>query len=230
MPIEIQQPGLAGLYGAAAVMSKREKEAQKAEEQRIRKEEIQMQQQYQQNVRQLDAQLDLEMYERSKRWEIDKMQLRSQMDFQREEQKRGRIIDDAENATLQIEKEIKAGNIDEDDPQVKNLLLYYSLQSQFPDRTPPTGLLKTPREEIDPMKQLIQRFLTGDEVEGVPGTDRVRVISPEGQTGTIAATEIEEFRAKGFTIIGETAPIKKPITKRTQPKLKPYGSVYREWL
>jgi len=106
MPIEIQQKGMAQLYGAAAVVSKAEKEAQ-------RKQDIQMQQQYQQDMKVLDAQLDLEMYERSKRWEIDKMQLRSQMDFQREEQQRQRKLDSADSAIQQIDKEVLAGRITE---------------------------------------------------------------------------------------------------------------------
>ncbi|GAH02756.1 unnamed protein product [marine sediment metagenome] len=98
-------------------------------------------------------------------------------------------------------------------------MLYYELQAQFPDRTPPTGLLRTPREEkVDPMQQLLQRFLTGDEVEGVPGiTGKTRVISPEGQTGTIDTWELEKYKARGFKVIGEAVekvkkrPVRKPI-------------------
>jgi len=178
MAIRIQQAGLPELYAKAAILAGQAQRARELEQQAIRRQEqiqsIQAQRESQQialeqqrNMRLLDAQLDLEMYERSKRWEIDKMQLRSQVDFQREEQKRQRIIDDAENAMLQIEKEIKAGNIDRSDPQVKNLLLYYSLQSQFPDRTPPTGLLRPPREE-DFIDIAARQFLEEKEVGKVP--------------------------------------------------------------
>lgn len=54
MPIEIQQPGLVGLYGAAATISKGEKETQRKQEEQSHKEILQMQQQFQMNVRQLD--------------------------------------------------------------------------------------------------------------------------------------------------------------------------------
>ena len=143
MPIEIQQPGLAQLYGKAAAISKGEKEAQRKEEQRIRKEEIQMQQQYQQNVKMLDAQLDLEMYERSKRWEIDKMELRSQMDFQREEQQRQRKLDSADNAIQQIDKEVLAGRMTEQ--EAYPLKLKYEMNKMGVDA--PTSLLPTGDEE-----------------------------------------------------------------------------------
>ena len=82
MGIRIEQPGMAGLYGAAAVTAKLSKEQKEAQ----RREDEKMQQQFQMNVKQLDYQLDLEKYERAKRWEIDKMELASQIDFQREEQ------------------------------------------------------------------------------------------------------------------------------------------------
>lgn len=212
MPIRLEQPGLAGLYGAAAVVSKAEKEAQ-------RKQDIQMQQQYQQDMKVLDAQLDLEMYERSKRWEIDKMQLRSQVDFQREEQQRQLKLDSYDNALQQIDKEVLAGRMTEQ--EAYPLKLKYEMNKMGVDV--PTSLL--PREQkVDPMKQLIQRFLTDEEVEGIPGaTGRIRVISPEGQSGTIEAWELETYKARGFRVIGEAVekvkkrPIRKPIGLKTTP-------------
>ena len=143
MPIRIEQPGLAGLYGAAATISKAEKEAQRKQEEQSRKEMLQMQQQFPLNVRQLDFQLDLEKYERAKRWEIDKMELASQMDFQREEQKRQRRLDSADNAIQQIDKEVLAGRMTEQ--EAYPLKLKYEMNKLGVDT--PTSLLPTGDEE-----------------------------------------------------------------------------------
>ncbi len=143
MPIEIQQPGLAQLYGAAAALSKQETEARRKEEAEARKQEIQEQRQYQQSVKQLDTQLDLEMYERSKRWEIDKMQLRSQVDFQREEQQRQRKLDSFDSALQQIDKEVLAGRMTEQ--EAYPLKLKYQMNKMGVDA--PVSLLPTGDEE-----------------------------------------------------------------------------------
>lgn len=248
MAIRIEQPGLAGLYGAAAVLSKQEAEARRAQEQAARRQDIQEQRQYQQNVKLLDTQLDLEMYERSKRWEIDKMELRSQMDFQREEQLRQRKMDSIDSAIQQIDKEVLAGRMTEQ--EAKPIKLKYEMEKMGID-IPISLLPGREREEaglpwymreaykefpeaqairermitgkVDPTQQLIQRFLAGGEAEEVEPVKmgRVRVISPTGQTGTIEASEVESFRAKGFTIIGETATdiagVRKPMDIRTKP-------------
>ena len=288
MPIEIQQPGMAQLYGAAAVVSKAEKEAQ-------RKQDIQMQQQYQQNMKMLDAQLDLEMYERSKRWEIDKMQLRSQVDFQREEQARQRKLDSYDNALQQIDKEVLAGRMTEQ--EAYPLKLKYEMNKMGVDA--PTSLLPTGGEEDrygvrpywmrgkdapegTPERQLYEAKLAegisgermgtrpyyfdpsflntypeaarqAQEVRGIFLSDeefnamargeeaelplgdkqldvgvqveeevpveegRVRVTSPEGQTGTILRSEIPEYREAGFDIIGST-PVEKPAAEILTPK------------
>lgn len=286
MPIRVEQPGLAGLYGAAAVVSKAEKEAQ-------RKQDIQMQQQYQQDMKVLDAQLDLEMYERSKRWEIDKMQLRSQVDFQREEQQRQRKLDSIDSAIQQIDKEVSAGRMTEQ--EAYPLKLKYEMEKMGVDM--PTSLLPGREEEGygvrpywmrgrdapegTPERQLYESkmaegisgermgtrpyyfdpsflstypeaarqaqeargvFLSDEEfnamargetaelplgdkqldvgvqtqpIEAVGG-ERVRVISPNGEAGSILRGEITEYRAAGFEIIDEPTKEVEPAGVREQ--------------
>lgn len=219
MAIEIQQPGLAGLYGRAAVISKQEAEARRIQEQQARKEEQQAEFEYRTALRQQDMAIDLEMNQRAKLWEIEKAEIASRADFMRKEQVRQRKLDSADNAIQQIDKEVLAGRMTEQ--EAYPLKLKYELNKMGVDA--PTPLL--PREQkVDPMKQLIQRFLTGDEVEGVPGTTgRIRVVSPEGQTGTIEARELEAFKARGFTVIGkaveeaERKPVRKPMEIKTTP-------------
>lgn len=150
MAIEIQQPGLAGLYGAAAVISKREVEARRKQEEQARKEEIRMQQEFQRSTKMLDAQLDLEMYERSKRWEIDKMELRSRLDFEREEKERVRKLDDIDNALRQIDKEVESGRMSEE--QAQPLRFTYEMKKLGIDT--PISLIRPPTEEkITPTKR-----------------------------------------------------------------------------
>ena len=84
-------------------------EARKQEE--VQK--MQMEFDYRQTLRQQDMVIDLQMQERAKQWEIDKMQLRSQIDFQREEQQRQRKLDSIDSAIQQIDKEVLAGRITE---------------------------------------------------------------------------------------------------------------------
>jgi len=74
---------------------------------------MQMEFDYRQSLRQQDMAIDLQMQERAKQWEIDKMQLRSQIDFQRKEQLRQRKMDSIDSAIQQIDKEVLAGRITE---------------------------------------------------------------------------------------------------------------------
>ena len=124
MPIKIQQPGMAGLYGAAAITAKLSKEQKEAQ----RQADAQMQMQFQQNMKQMDYRLGLEKYERAKRWEIDKMELASQIDFQREEQTRQRKLDGYDNALSQIDKEVQSGRITEKEAEPYRLKINLNKQ------------------------------------------------------------------------------------------------------
>lgn len=68
---------------------------------------------YRTAIRQQDMAIDLQMQERAKLWEIQKMELRSQVDFQREEQQRQRKLDSVDSALAQIDKEVLAGRMTE---------------------------------------------------------------------------------------------------------------------
>lgn len=85
------------------------REAEKAERLQIQQEEFE----YKTALRQQDIAIDLQMNERAKLWEIQKMELRSQIDFQREEQQRQRKLDSLDSAIQQIDKEVLAGRITE---------------------------------------------------------------------------------------------------------------------
>ena len=114
-------------------------EARKQEE--IQK--MQMEFDYRQTLRQQDIQIDLQMQERAKLWEIQKMELRSQVDFQREEQARQRKLDSYDNALQQIDKEVLAGRMTEQ--EAYPLKLKYEMNKMGVDA--PTSLLPTGDEE-----------------------------------------------------------------------------------
>ena len=91
-------------------------EERAAQQQLERTERLQAQQrefEYRTAIRQQDLTIDLQMQERAKLWEIQKMELRSQVDFQREEQQRQRKLDSLDSAIQQIDKEVLAGRITE---------------------------------------------------------------------------------------------------------------------
>jgi hypothetical protein len=69
-----------------------------------RLQEMQLQMQHQQALKQQDMAMDLQMNEASKLWEIEKMQLRSQGDFAREERKRMRALDEYDAAVKYIDE------------------------------------------------------------------------------------------------------------------------------
>lgn len=113
--------------------AKRAGEAQaaiRAQEQAERLQTQQMEFDYRTSLKQQDMAIDLQMNERAKLWEIDKMQLRSQMDFQREEQQRQRKLDGYDNIDTQLDKEISAGRVSEKDDGVRLLRLKNDLARQ----------------------------------------------------------------------------------------------------
>lgn len=98
---------------AAARRAGEAQAAIRAQEKAERLQAQQMEFDFRQSLRQQDMVIDLQMQERAKMWEIQKMELRSQMDFQREEQQRSRKLDSIDSAIQQIDKEVLAGRITE---------------------------------------------------------------------------------------------------------------------
>ena len=134
------------------------REAEKAE----RLQAQQMEFDYRQALRQQDTVIDLQMQERSKMWEIEKMELRSRMDFEREEKKRQRVLDELDAAV----KYINDSDLF-DESQKERLLFTAKLKASkadipglsrilFPEvyeRTP-TPKQVTPTQRVSAMKKL----------------------------------------------------------------------------
>ncbi len=112
MPIRVEH-GKPSTIIAAAKRAGEAQAALRAQEQAERLQEKQMELDYRNTLRQQDIAIDLQMQERAKMWEIEKMQLRSQVDFQREEQLRQRKLDSYDNIDSQLDKEVQAGQMTE---------------------------------------------------------------------------------------------------------------------
>ncbi|MFZ2095968.1 MAG: hypothetical protein WAV05_04945, partial [Anaerolineales bacterium] len=87
--------------------------AQQKMENEARLQQRQMELEYNAMLRKQDIAIDLQMHERAKLWEIEKMEMASRMDFAREEQSRQRKLDSIDSALQQIDKEVLAGRMTE---------------------------------------------------------------------------------------------------------------------
>lgn len=91
------------------------------------------------------AQLDLQASMRSQQWEMEKMEIRSRMDFEREETARKRKLDDIDSALRQIDREVESGRITE----VQANALKFRQEIKKYGTAPPVSLIQPPREETE---------------------------------------------------------------------------------
>lgn len=96
--------------------------------------EKQMEIDYRTNLQQQELAMDLQLRERAKLWEIEKMELASRMDFAREERQRQRKLDEIDNKMRQIDKEVEVGRMTEQEAYPIKL----SLQLGVPTSALPT--------------------------------------------------------------------------------------------
>lgn len=138
--------------------------AQRASEQAMaaatRLREKQMDIEYRTALRQQDMAIDLQMNERAKLWEIQKMELHSQTDFAREEQKRQRALDEMD-ASIRAIKE--SDLFDKGSPRQELAILNVRLkamdsaqisESEAGIDTEPVQKVPTPTQRVSAMKKL----------------------------------------------------------------------------
>lgn len=89
--------------------------ARRAQAESDRLEALKMEMEYKKALRQQDMVIDLQMQERAKLWQIEKMEMASRMDFAREEQARQRKLDGLDSAIQQLDKEVQGGRITEEE-------------------------------------------------------------------------------------------------------------------
>lgn len=105
MPIKIKHGEPATMLTAAQLAG----QARKQEKLEI----MQLDFDYKKALREQDMAIDLEMDARAKMWEIEKAEITSRTDFARKEQLRQRKLDSIDSAIQQIDKEVLAGRITE---------------------------------------------------------------------------------------------------------------------
>ena len=121
--------GIKRTYGASAVAKAgqaagqaraAEAAANRAEHKRAQMEARNAQReerQYRQAIRSQDLAIDLQIQERSKLWEIEKIEMRSRMDFERDERTRQKKLAEKDAKLNALESAYKNGQINENDYQ-----------------------------------------------------------------------------------------------------------------
>lgn len=142
----------------AAQMVGEERAAQQQLEVSERRQAQQREFEYRTAIRQQDMAIDLQMQERAKLWEIDKMELRSRLDFEREEKKRQRVLDEYDAAIKYIndsdlfDEQQKEGLIFKAGMKLLNQNITGADKIIFP--TEPTQRQVTPTQRVSAMKKL----------------------------------------------------------------------------
>jgi len=184
-----------GVLAGQSVAAQREIEYARAMQQRL----IQME--HEKEMTQFRAQLDLQASMRSQQWELEKMEIRSRADFTREEAGRQQKLTEKQSRLEALARPFKDGQISEEYYQNAYLqestdVPFYSYAKQA-ERAAATTAARQ-----DPVKQYIAQMLAeeqpGAAATAPTTTGRIRVISPNGQTGTIEVTEWPTYQAQGF--------------------------------
>ena len=142
----------------AAALAGQERAAQQQLEISERRQAQQREFEYRTAIRQQDMAIDLQMQERAKLWEIDKMELRSRLDFEREEKKRQRVLDEYDAAIKYIndsdlfDEQQKEGLIFKAGMKLLNQNITGADKIIFP--TEPTQRQVTPTQRVSAMKKL----------------------------------------------------------------------------
>lgn len=142
------------------------------------------------------AQLDLQASMRSQEWELEKMEVRSRMDFEREERERMRKLDDIDSAMRQIDREVESGRITE----VQSNALKFRQEMKRYGAAPPVSLIQPPTEEgAEPPtiseQMRAYKILQGEEFKEPTGFQK---ILPEWAGGKAELTEDELFYRELF--------------------------------
>lgn len=166
----------------------------KAEQQRIerlqRAAEQLRQIQYQREIRELQHKWEIEAFNRSKAWALEKMEIASRMDFQQQEankqQKQAEL-----NAKI---KAIQESNILNEE---EKSLWVAQIKTGVPVAT--TAMRQTTRQPsaTQQMSNILAQ-ITAETPISPPTEKRIRVVSPEGKKGTILENEWGMYKSRGF--------------------------------
>lgn len=195
MAIRIEQKGLATTYGQLAHLagvSQAERRRAEIAEQRAAERDARVYQAQQaalnraarREMQEFDAQMRIETEKRAKAWEVEKMQIRSQTDFQMEEEQRITRQKEYDAAIRAVQQAIDKGQIDADSEQTKNLLMSLRIKRETGWSPSMAQMRERADKVLTPKQQLHQvmmdalsdkivqpeDLLPGRGVAGVPST------------------------------------------------------------
>ena len=147
---------LAALSGQADRAKREEQISLKREEMAARKQESQADRAFRREMTEFDAQLRIESSKRSKMWEVEKMEMRSRLDFQEEEQTRMRKKQETDVKLEKLDEEFEKGMLTGEEYKRIKAKIEYGVT--------------LPSQRIDPMKQMIANMMQqgGEEVAPEP--------------------------------------------------------------
>lgn len=230
MAIRIAQPGLAELYGTAAVGAGRARGRERAAERAARSEaeflrfaaqqaesverteRVRQELDFKTELRKLDYQAALERERRSraaqieredraKAWDIEKMEMRSRIDFEREEGVRQKKLDGIDSSLAQIEKDVKSGKYSP--TQVENYVFKLEQEREFLE----SGAFGAPAGGLTRGRESALSLLGGAQPGGVsPATDitenplGLNIVTPT-TVSMMPPEQLELMREQKFRVI-----------------------------
>lgn len=148
------------------------------------------------------AQLDIQAEQRANIWELEKMEIRSRTDFSREEAERQRKLSEKQARLDALERARKDGQITEED--YNNAYLQETTDVPFYNYAKQEQMRTTAAAARNPIQEYLATLMSQEGAQTQPAaptgapTGRIRVTSPEGQTGTIEAGEWPLYEAQGY--------------------------------
>jgi hypothetical protein len=195
MAIRKRPAGMAITYAKLGKLAGEVRQAGREAEIRQRTESALLTEQRRRELSELEHQWSIEAFNRSKAWEIEKMEMSSRLDFQRQEKARQETLGEFDIAIKAIDREVQSGRITPDQANKFKLMAETRMRIGW---TPPVSVLFPQQEDV--LGQLISQAITGKTPTSstTPTTNRIHVVSPSGQTGTILASEWNQYAAQGF--------------------------------
>lgn len=209
MPITIERTGGAGLAGISAGL-------QQATQNILKEDRAKELAQFESDI-QLEKEksriayaheLDLQSEIAAQQWELDKMKLRSQLDFQQEELERQKIKDQATVGLNALDKAIKSGQFNGDEPEIQRLQLQYQLQKE-------TGQLQTHVQSLrEPMERAsfsaapwYMRPEYKDTPEGIAARDKAESMTTKKPISVVEVRRrLAAILGGNEMVIGQTIP------------------------
>jgi alkylated DNA nucleotide flippase Atl1 len=224
MPIEVRPTGMASLYGQLGKLVGQAEAAREAEKQLLRIDEQLRNQAFQREMAEFDAQLNIDSQKRARVWELEKAEMSSRIDFEREERRRQVKLDERDAKMDALDRALNDGIIDESDYNTARIQIETGVPAYTQAKMAERGAGTSAKEQLTAH---IAQLLGGQTVaEGVtteppvaatptgqpvsPDFERIRVRTPEGETGTIEQWEWPIYERQGWSLApAEIKPKKK---------------------